>query len=62
MVLLSLNSGMRSGEVFGLEWGDVNLEERFVKVRAENAKTGKARHLPRTAFASPGGFWAPGWR
>ena len=26
--------------------GDINFEKRIIKVRAENAKTGKARHLP----------------
>lgn len=46
MVLVSLNSGMRRGELFGLEWRSVNLTGRLVTVEAGNAKSGKTRHLP----------------
>ena len=46
MVLLSLNTGMRQGEVFALDWNEVNIEQKLLTVRAENAKSGKARHIP----------------
>lgn len=46
MVLVSLNSGMRRGELFGLEWHSVNLPGRLLTVEAGNAKSGKTRHLP----------------
>lgn len=29
---LALNSGMRKGELFGLQWGDINFEDGFVTV------------------------------
>ncbi|PNS09820.1 tyrosine-type recombinase/integrase [Solilutibacter silvestris] len=46
MVLLALNTGLRRGELFGLEWGNLNLQARLLTVEAGNAKSGKTRHLP----------------
>lgn len=46
MVLLAMNTGMRRGEVFSLEWGNVNLAGKMVTVTAGNAKSRKARHIP----------------
>ncbi len=46
LVLLSLNTGMRRGELLGLEWADVDLGRETITVRADNAKNGKARHIP----------------
>lgn len=46
MVLLALNTGLRRGEVFGLDWRSVNLPAKLLTVEAGNAKSGKTRHLP----------------
>ncbi|MGY6517377.1 MAG: tyrosine-type recombinase/integrase [Lysobacteraceae bacterium] len=46
LVLLALNTGLRRGELFGLEWGDVNLSSKLLTVTAGNAKSRKARHVP----------------
>ena len=46
MVLLSLNTGLRRGEVLQLKWTDIDLLQRKVVVRGDNAKSGKTRFLP----------------
>lgn len=51
MVLLSLNTGMRRGEVFGLRWADVNLSAKTITVAGEGAKTSETRHIPLNAEA-----------
>ncbi len=51
MTLLALNTGMRCGELLGLEWGSVNLPGKLVTVTIGNAKSHKARHLPLNAEA-----------
>ncbi|MGV8931983.1 MAG: tyrosine-type recombinase/integrase [Luteimonas sp.] len=51
MVLLAMNTGCRRGELFGLEWRSVNLPAKLLTVVADNAKSGKTRHLPLNAEA-----------
>lgn len=46
MVLLSMNTGMRQGEVFKLTWSNVNFETKHLTVTGQTAKSGKIRHIP----------------
>lgn len=46
LVILAMNTGMRKGELLSLTWVDINFEREFVTVKADNAKSGKTRHIP----------------
>jgi integrase len=46
LVLLALNTGLRRGELFSLDWDNVNLAGKMLTVTAGNAKSRKARHIP----------------
>jgi integrase len=46
MVLLALNTGMRRGELFDLQWQDVNAQEHYLTVAGATAKSQQSRHLP----------------
>jgi len=46
MIILSMNTGMRRGEVFKLKWSNVNFETKHVTVEGVTAKSGKIRHIP----------------
>lgn len=51
MVLVALNTGLRRGELLGLEWRSVNLSSALLTVDVGNAKSRKARHIPLNAEA-----------
>ncbi|WP_025993721.1 site-specific integrase [Pseudomonas viridiflava] len=46
MVLVSLNTGMRRGELFGLKWPAVNFTTKTITVIGDNTKTLDTRHIP----------------
>ncbi len=46
MVLLSINSGMRRGELFALIWANVNFDQGILTVEAATAKSKKTRYVP----------------
>lgn len=46
MILLSMNTGLRRGELFKLKCSDIDIGRRQLKVRAAAAKSGRSRHVP----------------
>jgi integrase len=46
MVVLSLNLGLRQGELFSMAWENVNLERRTVTVLASHSKGNTTRTIP----------------
>lgn len=46
IVMTAYHTGMRRGEVFSMQWHDVDLEGQLITVRAENAKTSQTRIIP----------------
>ena len=47
IVLIALHTGMRRGEICGLQWFDMNFERGLIRVR--NTKNGKDRIIPMNA-------------
>jgi integrase len=46
MILIGGFAGLRHAEIARLEWQDIDMEEGFIEVKAENAKTDLRRIVP----------------
>lgn len=46
MILISLYTGMRQGNLFALRWGDIDFDTKTLRLRAAASKTGKNHNLP----------------
>lgn len=51
LVLLALNTGMRRGELFNLQWRDIAFDRNMLTVEGKGAKTTATRHIPLNATA-----------
>lgn len=45
-VVFAMNTGLRGGELGGMDRSDINFEARMLTVHQEHAKNGKQRHVP----------------
>ena len=70
-VAIGFFAGLRSSEMEKLDWNEINLENRRIEVKAENAKTSKRRFVEISenlyAWLKPhekmeGPIVSPGWR
>jgi len=46
IILCALNTGMRKGEIIGLKWNDVDLNNNIITINQTNSKSKKQRKIP----------------
>ena len=52
MILISLHTGIRRGELFALRWEDVQLDGNpLITILGKTSKSGRTRHVPLSAMA-----------
>ena len=51
LVILALKTGMRRGELFNLQWVDIDFKAKTLAVHGAGAKSGKTRHIPLSSQA-----------
>lgn len=49
LIVLAMNTGMRKGEMLSMEWEHVNMEDRYLTIVSENAKSKNKRTIPLNA-------------
>ncbi|MES2819793.1 MAG: site-specific integrase [Pseudomonadota bacterium] len=52
MILVSLNTGMRRGELFDLKWSAVNFDTKTITVSGDTTKNSDTRHIPMNVEAA----------
>jgi site-specific recombinase XerD len=52
LILLSINTGCRRGELFDLTWENIDLDRRILTVTGATAKSRRTRHIPLNREAS----------
>lgn len=50
IVIIALNTGMRSGEIFSMRWNDVDFDQHFIFIKM--TKSGVARKVPMNAVVA----------
>ena len=46
ITLLTINTGLRRGEIFNLKWEDINLKSKTLTVQGATSKSGETRYIP----------------
>ena len=46
LIGLALETAMRAGELIGMQWDEINIEQRFIVIPKEREKTRKGRQVP----------------
>jgi integrase len=45
-ILMALNTGARAGEILSMRWDNVNLEQNFITINAQETKSKRIRRIP----------------